>query len=112
MEAARAWGVPPSVLKGRVVAPGTSLWTPNDTALAVALQRLESLQCGGCGQDRRVSMDPASEFQYQAEAMRCHACAARERAAAASAKQGVATTGLQWIVTRTEPTTRGGVADG
>ena len=36
MEAARAWGVPPSTLAGRVIAPGEPSWTQEDTDLAVA----------------------------------------------------------------------------
>lgn len=102
MEAARAWGVPHSVFTGRVVLPGTSAWTATDTALAVALQRVEALRCPGCGHDRRESMDAANEFAYAASPMRCHACAARERTAAAHAKQKIPTAGLQWVVTKTD----------
>lgn len=79
VEAARAWGVPHSILTGRIRRPGDAEWTAQDAAYAVALTALESMRCGGCGTDRRESMDPANEFAYHAEAMRCFACAARDR---------------------------------
>lgn len=79
VEAAKAWGVPPSVLGGRVVRPGEPEWLGSDTALAEALTMLEQYQCGGCGNDRRESMNPDNQFAYQVEAVRCHACAARDR---------------------------------
>lgn len=91
------------MLKGRVVRPGTPTWTQSDTALALALQRIEATKCSGCGQDRRASMNPDQEFSWRVEPLRCHACATRDRAAAAHAKQdGSSTAGLLWAVTRKE----------
>ena len=97
MEAARSWGVPHSVLTGRVVADGQPLWTAQDTALAVALTAVEAATCQ-CGHDRRESMDPKNEYQYTAEAVRCHACAARDRAAESYAKQDGLMAGLAFDV--------------
>lgn len=94
--------MPHSVFTGRVVTPGTSVWTATDTALAVALHQLESLRCPGCGHDRRESMDADTEFKWKAEPIRCHACATRERHSAAHVKLQRPTEGLSWIVTRTD----------
>lgn len=99
MEAARSWGVPHSILTGRVVADGQPLWTAQDTALAVALTAIEAATCA-CGHDRRESMDSANEYGYVAEAVRCHACAARDRAAEAYQKQDGSMAGLAFAVKR------------
>lgn len=92
--------MPWTVLTGRAVAPGEPLWTDTDTQLAVALMRVESAACPGCGMDRRETTDPASEFAYQAEAVRCHACAARDRAAEHHQSGGGTTAGLMFTITR------------
>ena len=110
MEAARAWGVPHSVFKGRVVQPGAPLWTGKDRALAVALHRIEAVRCSGCGQDRRESLHPDNEFSYVATAQRCHACAARDRAAAAHAKQDGSAAGMLWAITNKNDREGGGVS--
>lgn len=99
METARAWGVPHSVLKGRVVAEGQPLFTADDSSLAVALQSLESRTCA-CGHDRVDTTSPDAEFSFAADAIRCHACAARDRAARAFAESGGSTAGLLWVVNR------------
>ena len=72
--------MPHSVLLGRIVAPGEPLWAQADTDLALALADLEAEQCPGCHHPRAETMDPANEFSYEAEPVRCHACAARDRA--------------------------------
>ena len=86
-------------MTGRVVRDGQSLWTANDTALAVALTAVEAVTCS-CGHDRRESMSPEMEYQYVAEAVRCHACATRDRAAEAYAKQDGSMAGLAFAVKR------------
>ncbi len=91
--------MPHSILTGRSPVPGRPLWTANDTALAVALTALEAVTCD-CGHDRRESMDAANEYRYVADAVRCHACAARDRAAEAYAKQDGSTAGLMFTVKR------------
>ena len=97
VEAARSWGVPHSILTGRVPGAGQPLWTAQDTALAVGLTALEAVTCS-CGHDRRESMAPENEYGYVAEAVRCHACAARDRTAEAYAKQDGSTAGLMFTV--------------
>lgn len=99
MEAARSWGVPHSILAGRVVADGQPLWTADDTALAVALTAIEAVTCS-CGHDRRESMEAENEYAYVAKAVRCHACATRDRASEAYAKQGGSTAGLAFTVSK------------
>lgn len=64
---------------GRVVRPGEPLWTQEDSSLAVALTIAEATTCSGCGQDRRESTEKENEFAYEIEAIRCHACATRDR---------------------------------
>ncbi len=99
VEAARAWSVPHSVLTGRLVPDGEPEWLPLDTAYAVALTAIEQVTCNGCGQDRRESLDPSSEGTYRAEAVRCFACATRERAAE-KFDDGSSAAGLLFTVTR------------
>lgn len=95
--AARSWGVPPSVLAGRVVGEGQPLWTQEDTDLALALAELEESQCPGCGHDRAVSTAKANTFAFRAEPVKCHACAARDRAADARSKEkGWEPYGVRW----------------
>jgi hypothetical protein len=92
--------VPPSVLAGRVVLAGQPLWLQEDTDLAVALTEIEAERCE-CGHSRTESMDPAHEFDWQAEAVRCHACAARERAARSAARDDAwDESGIRWVTTR------------
>ncbi len=93
--------MPHSILTGRSPVPGRPLWTANDTALAVALTALEAVTCD-CGHDRRESMDAANEYRYVADAVRCHACAARDRAAEAYNKAGGTTAGLAFRVRKKE----------
>lgn len=90
--------MPWSVLGGRVVAPGEPLWTQEDTDLALALTEIESVRCSGCGNDLTETLDDADEFAWQAEAVRCHACAARDRAARKA--EDMDTSGLRWLATR------------
>lgn len=89
--------MPHSILTGRTPQQGQPLWTANDTALAVALTALEAVTCS-CGHDRRESMAQESEYAYVAEAVRCHACATRDRMAEAYAKQDGSTHGLAFHV--------------
>lgn len=105
METARAWGVPHSVLTGRVVRDGQSLFTAQDTALALALTSVEARTCA-CGHDRSETTAAGAEFAYQATAIRCHACAARDRAARAFAEGEGSTAGLMWAVDVKPPKTK------
>jgi len=107
VETARAWGVPHSVLKGRVVAEGQPLFTADDSSLAIALQALEARTCA-CGHDRVDTTAADAEFAFAAEAIRCHACAARERAASAFVDSGGSTAGLLWAVNRKSSGPEGG----
>ena len=74
------------------------MFTGADTTLAVALQHLDASACVGCGQDRRESTNPDNEYRWRAEAVRCHACAARDRKAAAHEAAGGSTAGLLFSV--------------
>jgi hypothetical protein len=71
--------VPRSVFLGRPwPAPGEALWTDEDRAWALALQAEDAGTCGGCGQPRAESTDPANEGRYSAEAVECHGCVAMQ----------------------------------
>ena len=87
--------MPPSVLRGRVDDPLT--WTQEDTDLAVALAEIEAERCSGCGHPVTDTMDPDLEFEWEAEALRCHSCAARDRAAEKAGDMGA---GVRWLTTR------------
>jgi hypothetical protein len=90
--------VPPSVLCGRIVAPGDPLWEQDDTDLALALTQIEAERCD-CGHSRAESMDPVHEFDWRAEFVRCHACAARDRAAR-NTDDAFDSAGVRWITMR------------
>lgn len=96
LEAARAWGVPPSRVLGRrsvdtIVefdASGRPAryvnppWDLTDVALALALQRVEAETCDGCGHPLSQTTDPDNEFRYESrKPVRCHACVALAQAA-------------------------------
>jgi len=72
--------VPPSVFRGRVVAPGEPVWLDADRDEAVALLTVEADTCE-CGEPREQSMAMESDGAYAAEVVVCHACAALSRAA-------------------------------
>ena len=90
--------MPPSVLTGRVVEQGEPLWTQEDTDLALALVEIEAERCE-CGHSRVESMDPDHKFGWVAEAIRCHACAARDRAARSKGKDWD-DAGIRWVTKR------------
>lgn len=56
------------------------MWTHEDVEYALAWQELDADKCGGCGQPRGESFDPANQDQYDVRALVCHACYAREQA--------------------------------
>jgi hypothetical protein len=88
------------VLTGRVIAQGDPLWTQEDTDLAVALTEIEG-ERHACGHPRSESMDPAHEFDWKADPVRCHACAAVDRAARRAAEdKSWDGAGINWITRR------------
>lgn len=86
--------MPHSIFTGRIVREGEPQWTQDDTDMALALLELEAEKCPGCGHSKVDTFDPENEFGFVAEAVRCHACATRDREAA---KGGMDTSGLHWI---------------
>jgi hypothetical protein len=93
LEAARAWGVPPSIFMGR---QRTSTitdwagaqhfthdaeWTEEDRTAAVALARYEAELCPGCRHPLAETTDPANEERYVVpHPIRCHRCTATAQA--------------------------------
>jgi hypothetical protein len=55
---------------------------------------------GGCGQPQDESHGPDADGAYTCTAFRCHACAARQYAAAEFEADGGDTKGLFWITER------------
>lgn len=79
---------------GRVIAPGEPVWLDEDRAWALALAQVEADSCPDCGQPWSESSDPASEWSYQAQLIRCHACATGARTAHHHQEAGGDTRGL------------------
>lgn len=92
--------MPRSVLLGRSVAPGEPQWLAEDTEAALGYLREQAMLCPGCGQPRDESMTPEAERAYRSRAMRCHACAAREREQQRFSKQAHEEGGLYFTVER------------
>lgn len=62
-----------------MVGKGESLWLREDAEAILEYLREKAMTCPGCGLPRDETMDPAAERHYRSRALRCHACAARER---------------------------------
>lgn len=98
IQAARSWGVPPSVFMGEgsgtvttyeydvsgrlvraVSAPPT--WSADDQDAALDLLAYEANLCPGCRHPLDETTRPEHEYAYRAEeAIRCHRCTASQRA--------------------------------
>jgi hypothetical protein len=88
------------VFLGRVVKDGEPLWLPEDTAHAIAWRlHLDGIH-DGCGQPLEECMSPDAEGSYEVTALRCHACAEQERAAAAFAEGAGDREGLFFTIRR------------
>lgn len=59
-----------------MVAPGEPLWLDEDRAWALALAEVEADQCPDCGHPWSQTSSPDAEGTYEAQVLRCHACAA------------------------------------
>lgn len=80
LDVARAHGIPRSIFLGRPwPSPGEPLWLDEDREWALAAHFNDLDTCGGCGQPLSESRDPANEYGYTTEPMRCHACASMAR---------------------------------
>lgn len=56
--------------------------------------------CGGCGHPLEVSTAKENQLAYAAEIVRCHACAAKERAAKKFADDGGDSAGAMTRMTK------------
>jgi hypothetical protein len=92
--------VPRSVLLGRVVRAGEPLWLQSDTEAVLEYLHDKSLMCSGCGLPREDTMTPDAERLFVSRALRCHACAARDRAARKFSDQKGDTSGLFFTLER------------
>jgi hypothetical protein len=91
------------VFLGRIVADGEPLWLPEDAQAVLDYFREESLTCPGCGLPRDETMTPEAEDHYRSRAMRCHACAARERATSKFDDRPHESAGLYFTVEKRPP---------
>lgn len=64
---------------GRIQRYDEPLFLEADTRAVMEWQDAKEWACPGCGTDRRESMDKHHHDHYTAAAIRCHACAARDR---------------------------------
>lgn len=67
---------------------GDGGWTAEDRAYALAWRAYLDEHCSSCGHDLAVSTNKDNQFAYRAEIVRCHACAARDKAAQKFQKDG------------------------
>jgi hypothetical protein len=94
-------GIPLSIFRGRVPVDGESYWTPLDRNYALAWQQ-EKRATHTCGQPVAESTARENQFRYRAEVIRCHACAALDRAVSEHTRQdGADTAGIQARLTLT-----------
>ncbi len=80
------------------------MWLPEDTAYALAWQQLERDRCSGCGHQRDESFDAANQDGFTAEVLRCHGCAARDRASRQFAADKGDAAGVYVTVSRDDDT--------
>ena len=64
---------------GRVVGPGDPVWLDEDRAYVLAWQAHRRDTCTGCGHSLTTSTAKENQLGYDAEVVRCHACAAQQR---------------------------------
>ena len=60
---------------------GEPYWLEDDTEAALEYFEEQSLLCSGCGLPRDETMSKEAQDTYKAQAVRCHACAERDREA-------------------------------
>lgn len=82
-------------------APGEALWLEEDRRWAFALLAEEAEQCPACHGHLPETTDPANEFRYTPQPVRCHRCAVQQREMQAFAKDG-STAGLLMTATLDE----------
>lgn len=78
--------------------PGEPLWLEDDTEAVLEWMREKALECVGCGLPRDETMDRDNDGAYISEPIKCHACAARDRAADAFTKQEHESYGLMFSI--------------
>lgn len=89
-------GIPRSFFLGA----GDGSWSAEDRGYALAWQQYEQSRCSGCGHDLAVSTHKDNQFEYEAEVVRCHACAAKHRVTQKFQKEGGDTAGLLTRMTK------------
>lgn len=89
------------MFRGRVVVEGEPQWTDLDRGYVLAWQAEEASK-HTCGRPLAEVFAKENQSKYGAEVIRCHGCAALDRAMSAySSAEGADTAGLQVRFTRT-----------
>lgn len=100
--------MPPSIFDGRPWPQlGEALWLEEDRRDAVALALEEAEQCPGCGGNIDETTDPANEYGYEINVVRCHRCHKQQRELQSYADEGDPSGLLVAATLKTEPTPRG-----
>lgn len=77
--------------------PDEGWFLPEDTDAVLEWQREKDLACPGCGHPRDETMQKNHHDHYTASALRCHACAAKDRKREQFTKQAHDDAGLYFI---------------
>lgn len=85
---------------GRALGPGEALWTDEDRAWALALAVVEADSCPDCGHPWSETSRTDAESTYEAQVLRCHACAAGARAAGTFQENGGDIRGIHLSITK------------
>jgi hypothetical protein len=82
--------------------PGEPLWLAEDRAWALALAEVEADACPDCGQPWSEASAPeaADGAGYDADLVRCHACATGATAVEAHERDGGKTHGLHVVISK------------
>lgn len=64
---------------GRPWKPGEPLYLETDRDAVFEWMEAEALKCPGCGMSRDETMNKDAQGQFKSRALRCHACAERDR---------------------------------
>lgn len=78
LKAAHHYRVPRSRFLGRVIEPGEPEWLDEDIEAALEWIAYQDSLCSGCGNPKSECWDPDRDGTYEAIAVQCFACAARD----------------------------------
>lgn len=74
------------------------IWSDEDYESALAWLVEDKTRCSGCGHHRDETTDAESQHKWDAEAVVCHACAARDQRAKAFRNNKGDESGVYWRI--------------